>query len=804
MKTSIFPVLYIICNVSSLLAVPLSGTYTIDSTSAATSTNFTSWAGFRNTLVSSGVSGPVTVDVLCDKTETAQIDFPTINGSSSVNFIQINGNGHLLSIAKNDAVILFSGADYIYLDSLIVRNTSTNSSALGLRFYNGSNYNRITRCVIQYSGYGGGNLNSGAYIAFANSPDNLIASSNTNTGNNNLIQGNLLETISTPGRGPSFGILIVGNASDYASTGQNNTIRGNRIHNFYYIGIYMFKTNGNHISANEITRRNADTASCYSTIYGIYSNMSHGTDRMSRIDSNVIHRLPFDSAVSAGGLNTFYGIYTNMNIGSVSKRFSVSSNVIGIIKASKEIYLTYNSYNSHLDLLNNIAYNANLPVPSNSNSLKFNGFYNAYTAGSYRMNGNIIRECEGAYYWYGIQNQYPEKATDVQEINNNTIYGNIKSGYYRYGIYSYYADKSNNLAPVHIKNNLIRNNSNDGNFHYGIYCNYYGTYMIEDNIIDSNSSLNLNLTPLYTGMYCNVSIRRNLIRNNLCNSSISGIVYGIYVYQNYNAEISGNLLYGNSGYYQTYGLSVESTNSGKYEVAVTQNTVVMDGNLSSVNGNSYAVNLICNYSKLKFKGNILDVQNYGNSFFNFMAYDSFICDYNSFYTPPSAGTQIWKTISEGNSATDTGFIRLVNGNQNYIADSGHYFNSMYASSLFKNQDNVPTPSNNMLDVYGVSRNANYSDRGAVEYSGPTSLLNRTKLKLSYIYPNPIVSGILNLFNADQSSTFNLYDLKGCILLSGDLHSGNNQIDLKSLVPGIYWIELRNGLEVMSLQLMIAE
>ncbi len=738
-------------SVSLSYAVPLSGVLTIDSASAASSTNFQTWLDFRNALVNNGISGLVTVNVLTDKTETAQISFPSITGSSALNKIIINGNGHLLSAAVNDAVVLFSGADYMYIDSVTIRNTSTAATALGIRFYNASDYNTITRCTIQYSGRGGGSFNSGAYIAFAANSSNIMTSSSSSNGNNNQIIGNTMETISLYSRGPTYGIVLVGNSADYASTGQNNTIRGNRIHNFFYMGIYMFRTNGNHVSANEITRRNSDSANCHTIVYGIYSDESYCTDRASRIDSNVIHRLPFDTAASAGNLNTFYGIYTNHNIGNASNRFSENSNVIGLVKANTEIYLVYNSYASYLDLLNNIAYQVNFPVPSSNSNIQFRGFLNMYTAGSYRLNGNTIRNCNGGFYWYGIQNLYPLKATGVQEINSNTIIENVNSGYYKYEIYSYYADKSYTSSPIKIQNNRISKNQNDGNYHYGIYCNYYGNYYIEDNILDSNSSSNFNLTGLYLGAYCNYTVRRNLISHNLSNTQSSGVVYGMYLYYTSNTEISGNLMYGNSGFFQTYGIYLSTAVSGNYKINVVQNTIVLDGSLTTANATAYAVYLLCNYSKLNFNGNILDVQNFMNSYYYFSTYNTLNCHYNTFYTPLASGFQYWNTISSGTASSDTGFIRIVNGIQNFVADSGNYFDSRYASSLFKNQNNFPSYAVNLLDVYNVSRDSAFSDRGAVEYSGLTSLKPVSYIQSSKHYPNPVIDGNLFFLNKNNNT-----------------------------------------------------
>src|SRR5574343_1736398 len=106
------------------LSAQMSGTYTIDNTAATGGTNFANWADFRSAIVTNGVNGAVTVNVLTDITG-AQVTFPAITGASSTNTITINGNGKFFEASVADAVILMDGADYFTFDKLTVRNTTT-------------------------------------------------------------------------------------------------------------------------------------------------------------------------------------------------------------------------------------------------------------------------------------------------------------------------------------------------------------------------------------------------------------------------------------------------------------------------------------------------------------------------------------------------------------------------------------------------------------------------------------------------------------------------------------------------------
>jgi len=101
--------LFLVGFVSSASA-QLSGTYTIDNTGVTGGTNFANWADFRSAIVTNGVNGAVTVNVLTDITG-AQVTFPAITGASSTNTITINGNGKFFEASVADAVILMDGAD---------------------------------------------------------------------------------------------------------------------------------------------------------------------------------------------------------------------------------------------------------------------------------------------------------------------------------------------------------------------------------------------------------------------------------------------------------------------------------------------------------------------------------------------------------------------------------------------------------------------------------------------------------------------------------------------------------------------
>ena len=117
----------------------LSGTYTINSASSTSGTNYSSFGAFASAINSSGVSGPVTVNVVKGSGPYVEKVTFTASGTSS-NTITINGNGE--TIRNTGTIIYMNGADYFTFDNLDIVNTGTGT---GTRCFT---FNR--RCKLQH------------------------------------------------------------------------------------------------------------------------------------------------------------------------------------------------------------------------------------------------------------------------------------------------------------------------------------------------------------------------------------------------------------------------------------------------------------------------------------------------------------------------------------------------------------------------------------------------------------------------------------------------------------------------------
>lgn len=113
----------------SLASAQLNGTYTIDSSTITSGTNYQSFTDFADTITKYGVSGPVIVNLASNSGPYYQwVEFGDISGASSTNTITINGNVNTVSHAGSNSrspVFTFKGTDHFTLVNLIIENTGT-------------------------------------------------------------------------------------------------------------------------------------------------------------------------------------------------------------------------------------------------------------------------------------------------------------------------------------------------------------------------------------------------------------------------------------------------------------------------------------------------------------------------------------------------------------------------------------------------------------------------------------------------------------------------------------------------------
>jgi len=638
---------------SSGLNAQLSGSYTIDNTKSTSGSNFQSWSSFVSSLTGSGVGGAVSVKVMNNETLTSSLTLSAISGASSTNTITIDGNGNTLSASIGYEVLLFNGADYVTLENLTVENTSTNSYAMLIRFTNGSDYNTINKCTLQYSNRTTGTTSGGGYVWFSSSYTSPSSGTSWN-GQNNTISNNLMRTLNSNSPGPSHAIADRGSSSYYSYQGSNNSFKGNTIENFYYYGIYMYNTNGDQADGNDISRKNAGTNRGYTSyLYGVYNYYSYSTDRSNIISNNNIHDLPYENASTSSGTSYLYGVYCYYNYGAGARPNKVENNTV-----NKCISSTY-----------------------------FYGIY-AFRGNDFKIDGNTVsKNYNDGYYFYSIYPYYVSSLT----VDANSVVDNENKGYYFYGIYPYYCTGSNNSA----SDNVVSRNNNSGSSGYTMYLLYLyngsGTsnWMVERNKLTDNKAYGYtysSIYAMYVYYYIKATVASNLIANNQCNST-NMCIYFYSPSSAYGKDIIQNTLYvdnANAQYTYNYAYGIYGGAYGDTRIY---------GNIVNFKNGYYTYPVYCYGSSANVKG----------------------IDYNSYYVNNFSG-QYWYNPN-GSGSDFNGWMNTgLPGSAEKYHDPkfNDIAKGDYKSNAFAAQNNVPASVAVADDLAMVARNATASDRGALE------------------------------------------------------------------------------------------
>ena len=327
-----------------MLKAQLSGTYTLGSGG-----DYATWQALASDIYSSGVSGPVTVNVISDLTQSSTTQFRqnASKPTSSTNNITINGNGKKLGSSYAYAAIELYGMDYLTIKNLTIQLTSGSTSQKGILFWQEADYNTIDSCTIEYTALTSGTTSSagGAYIVFSwSQTSNTTYNTAYYCGSYNTVSNCLMRTTNSNSPGPTYAVVLMGSSGKYASTASNNTIKNNTIQNYYYYGIFNYYNNGNQILNNDISRDNSTSFNCYSVNYVMYNYQNYSTNRSTKIEGNKIHDLPYKNATS-GYTSTFYGMYNYYGRGTTNNYYTIKDNTFENIVCNSTNYFSYGYYN---------------------------------------------------------------------------------------------------------------------------------------------------------------------------------------------------------------------------------------------------------------------------------------------------------------------------------------------------------------------------------------------------------------------------------------------------------------------------
>lgn len=531
--------------VAGMANAQLNGNYTIDKNSAASATNYRTFASLVSDLVSgtrsdggtpnkAGVSGEVTVTVVKNSGPyTEQISIGVINGVSATRTITIKGNGETIQATPTSSaaahVIQINGADYITFDSLNVVGLSA-SIGRGFWLTNASDFITIRNCNISFPNMTSMTSNNNAYIALTTGTSSML--SYGNPANDVQILNNKM--FSGVNRGPYSGIAVMNETS--GSTVRKVTISGNEIKDIYYTGIWSYYAFQHVITNNEIHNTGSSTTGTKSGMWFINSNK--GGDHL--IDNNYVHDLTTATAVH-------YGIYMSASNGTGAGAPQITHNRI-VLKDLKSTF-----YGVYLYSYINYFYGE---FNVNFNDIIFDNITNTGTA-------------------YGIYNYvyYSYNAPASNIIGN---YIEMVSQGSQYAIMDYLAYSSFS-KPSWIKNNII--NLQGRGFSYGIYAYAWGssfnTHIVHNTISSddyptaSATSTKYLIYPGYTTGDC---------KNNIISTQDNGgTVYPIYYWagstkfdhnNHFTSGASANVLWYNSGTAYNNFNDYKTNLGGSKEIAV--------------------------------------------------------------------------------------------------------------------------------------------------------------------------------------------------------------------------------------------
>jgi hypothetical protein len=270
----------------------LSGTFTINKNTPASSTNFQTFSDAIN-AIQCGINGPVVFNVVSGSGPYSEhFTIPQIAGASATNTLTINGNGETLRYSSTDAsnrtAIILNGADHIIIDSLTI-DVSAGTYSWAMIFTNQADSNIIRKCTILGS----------TSITNQNSMGIIFNGSTTalnfagNNGSYNTISNNTII-------GGNYSIYMYGTAGS-TTQNLNNTIKNNIFKDMYTYSIYAsYQPAGLVISGNDFSR---PTRTNSSSAGGVYVNT--GTFGV-LIEKNKVHNL-FDAQLTS--LQNTYGFF---------------------------------------------------------------------------------------------------------------------------------------------------------------------------------------------------------------------------------------------------------------------------------------------------------------------------------------------------------------------------------------------------------------------------------------------------------------------------------------------------------------
>lgn len=361
---------------SNTLSVPLCGNYTINSSIAPSSTNFTSFNSAVSMLNASGVSCKVTFNVAAN-TYTEQVNLGAILGTSATNTVNFDGG------TGNAATRILT-----FSSTLSTANYTVN--------LNGANYVRFKNMTINATN---GTWGTAMQYTGNASNDSFFKVTFNGISTTSTSQQYSVITSSTSGSNVSNDIVIdsctinngsIGmynyssSSSSLGSSSQRTTLSNSTLTNQYYIGIQNQYMDGVVIKGNTIT-----TNSAYTNYNGIYN---YWIMVLADANKTIITNNRISGAVGGYGM---YNYYLGVNSGgsTPARRYLIANNYIQIGSSANATIGMYNNQDNGVDYIYN---SINIGTSQTANTSAAAYFQQGYGSYQNTIQNNIFAAYNGA------------------------------------------------------------------------------------------------------------------------------------------------------------------------------------------------------------------------------------------------------------------------------------------------------------------------------------------------------------------------------------------------------------------------
>jgi hypothetical protein len=383
------------------------GTYTIDATSPASSTNFQSFSDAIS-AIACGIAGPVTFNVTgtVPHTYNEQITIPATIGGTAANTVTFNGNGDTLqnaTVTGNYATLNLDGADYLSFNNLVFK-AADNDTGFAVLLMNEADHNTFNNCTF-LSSLTGTTTVSGC-VSMSGSTTSYSAAGNN--GSNNTFNNCTAE-------GGDFGFVFYGAS---ANTGTANNITGCTIKNYFVYGAYAIYQENAIISGNTFER---PTRSIVNNGYGV--TLSTGCSNV-LVEKNRVTNL-FGGNTSS--TYTAYAFYCSVDATAGNENKFIN-NLVYDLGGDGTHYGFYLSGTDYIHIYHNTIALDNTTSAGGATY----GIYSTGTVGGIDIKNNNISITRG-----GSGTKYClYYANGVETSDNNNLYINAAAGSNNVGYYA--------------------------------------------------------------------------------------------------------------------------------------------------------------------------------------------------------------------------------------------------------------------------------------------------------------------------------------------------------------------------------